>query len=405
MSELLADTTQKKAALKELIRNLHQGADPQRAKKEAAGLLKSLTPAEIAEIEGELIQEGTPREEMERLCDVHLAVFQEALERERPREEMEHPIQILMAEHQLLLELAAKLEGTVVEISRAATQSAAARAIQELKDIAQDFRASENHYLREENVLFPYLEKHGVVEPPIIMWREHDRIRQLKKGLYSAAADAERMTPHELSEHLRDVAEQLAATLESHFYKENNILFPAAQQLLSAEEWAETVRQFGQIGYWKVLPSSLTAPSGPPEAGPDTAADGEIPFAVGSLPVEALEPILNVLPVDLTFVDDKDTVRYFSQTRERVFPRTAAIIGRKVQQCHPEKSVHVVNQILDDFRNNRRDSAEFWIQSGGHFIVIRYYAVRRDGRYLGCLEVTQDATGIRALEGERRLLQ
>ncbi len=316
----------------------------------------------------------------------------------------EHPIQLLMKEHELLLELGGQLENTVREMVDA-PDPAGGPAILRLKEIARQFQASRNHYLREENVLFPYLEKHGIVGPPAIMWQEHDKIRALKKTLCEGADAAGNLPAEELGKRLQGVAEELTAMLESHFYKENNILFPAALEVLTDEEWASTLRQFGEIGYWKVLPAGQTAAKETEETAPaPIPVDGEVPFAIGSLPLQALEPILNTLPVDLTFVDAQDTVRYFSQTRERIFPRTAAIIGRKVQQCHPEKSVHVVNQILEDFRNNRRDSAEFWIQSGGHFILIRYYAVRREDRYLGCVEVTQDATEIRALQGEKRLL-
>ncbi len=128
-------------------------------------------------------------------------------------------------------------------------------------------------------------------------------------------------------------------------------------------------------------------------------------FEIGSITKDELEALLNTLPVDITFVDKEDTVRYFSQNKERIFPRAKAIIGRKVQQCHPQKSVHVVNQILDDFRNGRRDLAEFWIQLEERLILIRYFAVRsKDNEYLGCLEVTQDITDLKKIEGEKRLL-
>lgn len=128
-------------------------------------------------------------------------------------------------------------------------------------------------------------------------------------------------------------------------------------------------------------------------------------FEIGSITKDELEALLNTLPVDITFVDKEDTVRYFSQNKERIFPRAKAIIGRKVQQCHPQKSVHVVNQILEDFRNGRRDLAEFWIQLKERLILIRYLAIRsKDNEYLGCLEVTQDITDLKKIEGEKRLL-
>ena len=130
-----------------------------------------------------------------------------------------------------------------------------------------------------------------------------------------------------------------------------------------------------------------------------------IPLDVGGLTAEQINLLLTHLPVDVTFVDENDEVRYFSETRERLFPRSPAIIGRKVQLCHPPTSVHHVQQILDDFRTGQRDVAEFWIQMSGLFIHIRYFALRdKQGVYRGTLEVSQELSHLRALEGERRLL-
>jgi DUF438 domain-containing protein len=115
--------------------------------------------------------------------------------------------------------------------------------------------------------------------------------------------------------------------------------------------------------------------------------------------------LLKHLPLDVTFVDEHDTVRYYSGTPDRIFPRSPAVIGRRVQNCHPSGSVHIVNRILDSFRQGKQDVAEFWISLGGKFVHIRYFAVRdAAGAYKGCLEVSQDATAIRNLQGEKRLL-
>jgi len=114
---------------------------------------------------------------------------------------------------------------------------------------------------------------------------------------------------------------------------------------------------------------------------------------------------LDTLPVDITFIDKDDVVRYFNQSKDRIFPRTKAVIGRKVQQCHPQKSVHVVNKILEDFKSGKRDRVEFWIDMNGRKIFIRYFPVRsKEGNYLGTIEVTQDITDIKKIEGEKRLL-
>ena len=125
----------------------------------------------------------------------------------------------------------------------------------------------------------------------------------------------------------------------------------------------------------------------------------------GEIRKEVLGAVLDALPMEMSFVDENDTVRYFNKNGDRIFPRPPAVIGRKVQDCHPQKSLHKVNQILDDFKNNKRSSAEFWIDLKGRKIYIRYFAVRdKNGKYLGCLEVSQDITDIQKIKGEKRLL-
>ncbi len=135
-------------------------------------------------------------------------------------------------------------------------------------------------------------------------------------------------------------------------------------------------------------------------------ADGpRVPLDTGSLSAEQINLLLTNLPVDISFVDENDAVVYYSAVPRRIFPRSPGVIGRKVQNCHPPKSVDVVERILKAFRSGERDVAEFWIESGGRFILIRYFALRDEsGAYRGTLEVSQDATAIRALRGERRLL-
>ena len=137
----------------------------------------------------------------------------------------------------------------------------------------------------------------------------------------------------------------------------------------------------------------------------EAAPEKMMQLETGALSKEEVEAILNALPVDVTFVDKGDTVRYFNKAGKRIFVRTKAVIGKKVQQCHPQKSVHVVNKILESFKAGEKDVAEFWIQGGNRLVHIRYFAVRdKDGKYLGTMEVTQDITDIKKIEGEKRLL-
>jgi DUF438 domain-containing protein len=134
-------------------------------------------------------------------------------------------------------------------------------------------------------------------------------------------------------------------------------------------------------------------------------SDVELDLSTGKLSREQIDMMLKSLPLDISFVDEQDEVRYYSDTPRRIFPRSPGVIGRKVQNCHPQKSVHIVQKILDEFRAGRKDTAEFWIETKGKFIHIRYFAMRdADGNYEGTLEVPQDVTEIRKLEGEKRLL-
>jgi DUF438 domain-containing protein len=165
--------------------------------------------------------------------------------------------------------------------------------------------------------------------------------------------------------------------------------------------------QWGEFGAGLVEPEVgwRPTPAATPTQVAAVAGDDAVAFPSGHLTPRQLRAMLDTLPLDVTFVDADDRVAYFSEGKDRVFARNRAIVGRRVQDCHPPASMHVVQQIVDDLRAGARDVAEFWIELHGRFVHIRYFAVRDEaGRYLGCLEATQDVTPIRALTGERRLL-
>lgn len=398
---------ERKRKLKEMIRKLHDGAPPEQVKQQFKQLIAGVDSEDIARVEEELIKEGMPREEIRRLCDVHLLVFKEALQGERPLAPPDHPVGILMEEHKILLEYSGSLVKVLAELQKPGQAALMSGQTEHVDHIVKHLKDSEKHYLREENVLFPYIEKHGVTEPPKIMWMEHDEIRRIKKSLYSLADDRKGKPVAEWARSMEPEAKALAEMLASHFNKENNVLFPTAMKLFKESEWDSVRKEFDEIGY-----CCFTPPRGvprkeptPEKAPPAAAAKGEIAFRTGKLTVDELTAILNALPVDISFVGKDDTVRYFSDNKDRIFVRTTAVLGLKVQQCHPQKSVDRVEQILRDFREGKRDKAEFWINLKGRMIHIRYFPIRSaGGEYLGCLEVTQDVTDIRKLEGEKRLL-
>ncbi len=400
---VMAGQDDRKETLKSLIRRLHEGEDAAKVRAEFKELLRGVPVSEIVEIEEELIAEGIPREKIHLMCDAHIEMFKESLEQAKVSAPKGHPIHTLMEEHKALLDFAARLKKLADAIKSRGGLDGADDDLAELDRIVRHLKDSEKHYLREENALFPVLEKHGITEPPRIMWMDHDRIRDLKKRLYALAEDPASVDFDEFTAGLAELGVGLSELLAAHFFKENNILFPMALQTVADREWEQIGADFAGIGYCCFSPAVEL--EGAVEPARAALSEGVVEFETGSLSVEELENILNSLPVDITFVDKDDRVRYFSQTKDRIFVRAKSVIGREVRQCHPQKSLHLVNRILDDFKSGRRDAAEFWIELNGRFILIRYFPVRdREGNYLGCLEVTQDITDIRKLEGEKRLL-
>ncbi len=385
MSELMSK--EKKEALRGILSRLHSGESPEALKEEFKGLLEGVTPLEIAQIEAELVKEGTPRAELERLCDVHMALFRESLAT-GPDVPDWHPVNILLEEHKGMLTAVERIWKLAPDGSELA---------EEIRSLARKLADTESHYAREENVLFPYLEKHGITEPPAIMWMEHDRIRTERKAVIELVESG---APGKL---LGMKARGLYELLSGHFQKEGKILFPSGLEVITESEWVAIRREFDAIGYSPFAPEVPAAPA--TEEVQEEGPGEEIRFAAGALSPRELSAVLDSLPVDITFIDRDDRVRYFNQSKDRIFVRSPAIIGRAVQNCHPEKSVAIVNRILDEFKAGARDVAEFWINMGGRTVYIRYFPVRdENGEYLGTLEVTQDITKIRSLDGEKRLL-
>ncbi len=395
---------EKKKMLKEVIKALHAGARPDELKEKFKEVLKDIGPVEISKVEEELINEGMPREELLRLCDVHLAVFKESLEKTRSGVAPGHPIHILLKEHDLIKGYVQAIADLLPRVEQAKGLAEIRDELPEIGELLGNLKEYNKHQVREENSLFPYLEKHGVTQPPAIMWTEHDEHREQIKKASEILEDSEVLWFQEFKERLLPRLKALTDLIPKHFYKEENILFPAALKLISDEEWREIKASMDDLGYCHFTPKEAIGKK--VELSEEVKErKGEIAFETGSMTKEELEAMLNSLPVDITFVDQEDTVRYFSQPGERLFPRAKAIIGRKVQQCHPQKSIDRVNQVLNDLRSGKRDSAEFWINLGEKKVYIRYFAVRdKAGRYLGTLEVTQDIAQIKKIEGEKRLL-
>jgi DUF438 domain-containing protein len=394
------DRQQRIAMLGHIIAELHDGGDVATAQQQFAKAVGDVDASEIAAMEEEMIRGGLPVSEVQRLCDVHVGAFRQALDGKKElAPPAGHPVHTYMADNQMILKLANRL----AEIGRAmaADLSLVPNFLPQIEILLARYDGLDNHYKRKENQLFPLLERHGITGPSQVMWGVHDQIReqwkQLKKAVDTGA-----------HQRLIDEIPALGRSLVEMIYKEEKILFPMAMEKLLPAEWDEVKQGENELGYLLAKPAiSLPLAGGNISSSSHrTPLDaGLLNLSTGALTLEIVDLLLRHLPLDLSFVDENDVVRYYSEGKERIFPRTPAAIGRTVQNCHPPKSVATVNRILDSFRAGLRDVAEFWIPMGPRFIHINYFAVRdSQGRYRGCLEVTQDIAKIRNLTGERRLL-
>ncbi|MCP5460607.1 MAG: DUF438 domain-containing protein [Thermotogae bacterium] len=391
MSELF----NKEEFLKGLIRRLHEEPDKlENIREDFMRVVRELTPVEIAQVEQKLVEEGMPPESIQLMCNIHLDVFKEALDEDSIDVGSWHPLHILIEEHRDILNRTKELRDLTGKIISGNYDG---EDIRRLQSSIQYLDSLEAYFSKEENVLFPYLERHGLVQPPAIMWKEHDEVRNLRKKMKIEYENLKNGDPNKVNE----LAITISELFTNHIYKEHKILFPSALKLLSNNEWESIRVEFDEIGYFSFEPMPFVSSE---EVSKNNGVEGLVNLGSGFLKVDQLLLMLNSLPFDITFVDENDTVRYFSEGKERIFVRTRAIIGRKVQNCHPQKSAHVVNRILEDFKNGVRDVAEFWLNLGPKIVHIRYFALRDTlGKYAGTLEVTQEISSIKALEGEKRI--
>ncbi|HPX25722.1 MAG TPA: DUF438 domain-containing protein [Treponemataceae bacterium] len=406
MSELINNSEVRKKKLKELILKLHGGHDQEKVKQELIQNLSSIPYGEVVEVEQELIDEGLPQEEVLKLCDVHAAVLDGSIDLSASKKIPEgHPIDVMIKENAELKKLCAQIK-TSFSSFPSLTPENLSQEILKLRGFYNALYDVDKHYLRKEYLLFPYLEKAGISGPPKVMWGKHDEIRELIKGSIELLS-TESVTLGELAASAELILVPAVTQVSDMTKKEEEILFPMSLDTLNESQWYEIHKQSLEIGFCLYDP--------PHSWKPDWAEDdeleqmnktgGTIQLPSGSFSVEELLAILNNLPVDMTFVDRNDKVKYFSQSKDRIFQRNRAILNRDVRLCHPPASAHIVDKIIDDFKQGKADKAPFWINMGGKMIHIEYFALRNEkGEYLGTLEVSHNVQVYRDLTGEQRIL-
>ena len=375
----------------------------------------TITPAEFALAEQKMEDLGVKNAEFEVKIDELISVFKKSLEKVSiDNLEKGHPLDTFIKENDAIKALIAELRVSEKHIDQHNIDH------QYWQTAYDKLWRINTHYVRKENQLFPFLESKGFDKPSIVMWALHDDVRRLIK-FYRSLLDEKNY------EELFDTQEMMFTAVEDMIFKEEKILWPTSLELLDLEEWIDIRKGEDEVGYcliekppmwnpgWKhpseAVKTNGTAAGEKAEAVPFTGNGsprggiGGINLEVGAITPEQINLIFKYLPFDVTYVDEYDEVRYYNKGEDRVFPRSPGIIGRQVKYCHPPKSVHVVEKIINAFKRGEKDEANFWINFQDKFVYIQYFAVRDNGgNYKGVLEITYDAKTVRSLEGEQRLL-
>ncbi len=405
MSELINNSKNRKEKLKELILKLHSGHSEQQVRHELIETLQQIPYDEVVEVEQELIESGLPQEEVLRLCDVHGAVLHGNINLSASKQVPEgHPIDVMFKENVELKTLANQILSLIKMISE--SQMFDNNLILKLRGFYNALFDVDKHYKRKEYLIFPFLENYGITGPPKVMWGKHDEIRELIKGSIELL-QSENITVDEFLASSEIILLPAINQVVDMTKKEEEILFPMTLDKLTDADWYEIEKQSLEIGFCLYDPSKTWKPEWVKE---DTLPEmnkltGNIQLPSGNFSVEELLAIFNHLPIDITFVNKDDKVKYFSQGKERIFQRNRAILNRDVRLCHPPASTHIVDKIIDDFKSGKEDRAPFWINMSGKMIHIEYIALRNEkGEYLGTLEVSHNIQEYRDLKGEQRIL-
>lgn len=407
MSELINNSRNRIDELKKLILDLHKGEDIETVKSKLNNALGSIPYGEVVQAEEELITEGFDREEILQFCDLHTEALKGNIDTSFAKQvQPGHPVDIFIKENREIEKVIGQIKHLFAEVSVKNENDNAVTFFYSLREMFNSLMDIEKHYQRKENLLFPFLEKYNITGPPMVMWGKHDEIREFLKSCYSIFDESKETTVETFIGFVDLMFRPTVKAVSEMIYKEEKILFPMCLDTLTDIDWYEIKQQSDDFGYCLFYPEVEWVPNFAVEESKKNESSDRIRLETGSFTKEELESVLNNLPFDITFVDKDDKVRFFSHGKDRIFQRAKTILGRQVQFCHPPSSVHIVNQIVEDFKSGRQDSAKFWINLHGKFVHIAYYAIRNEkGEYLGTTEISHDINEYRNINGERRILQ
>ena len=399
MKDRAVQTNERQEKLKELIVRLHDGESEEVIKEEFALHFDTVSPLEISVLERKLMkEEGMQAEEIMRLCNVHVAIMADYVEDpdsipddfNKPG----HPVHVLKEEN-LALEAALMRIRNLLEIYVEEADDEIKKGLAKQIDLIWAF---DNHYTRKETSFFPIMERLGNTAPPQVMWGVDDEIRDLYKA-FKAAFESDEI------DQLMPLFSEFEYEMQEMIVKEEKILIPMVSETFTEDDWISIAEEMDEIGYTIVKPIARWNFKRVKRAVEEVSEEGELPLGTGSLSLKELDRILDLLPLEITFVDKDEIVQYYDNGEaEKLLPRFPSAIGRDVMKCHPPKVHDTVSQLIADLKAGKKDKQEAWFKrKDGVFVYIEYIALRDEaGEFLGILETVQDITELAEITGEHR---
>lgn len=395
---------QRQDVILKILHYIQDGGDFVTAKKMFQDEFDQVDVSEITAAERELIAQGLDPREIQYLCNVHADVFKGSIKDNGENPDFAtpgHPVHTIKLENLVISSLIN--DALLDDLKRwNAGEDTLAKIRQELSDLA----TIDKHYRRKETSLFPLMTKYGITAPPQVMWGVDDKIRKLIRD----AADLANQ-PNPNHQELTQAIQKASHEVLEMIFKEEEIMIPMIDEVASPQDWYNVKQEEADIGYTLIQkPMNWKPKLEEPAPNPQTSASLNqlsslvLNFKEGSLNLEQLNAILDLLPFALTFVDADDKVVYFGGAA-KIFPHSKNAIGNSVYSCHLPESVPVVKRILDDLRHGRKKEYDFWFTPKrlGQTLYLKYIAVyNREEKYLGCLEVAQNITEIKKLKGEKK---
>ena len=406
MSEFINNSSQRKDKLRSLLLKVHAGEDVASIRKELIEALTNVPYNEVMEVEQEMINSNLLTEqEILEFCDIHTDILDGNIDQSGAKAiPAGHPVDTFKKENVALKKETEKAHNLIATVN-ALTADKLPGFVMQLRTFFNALSDIDKHYKRKEYLLFPYLEKHLITGPPKVMWGKHDEARILLNDSIKALK-GNITSVNQIKAIIKDNLKLTLEMIDGMIMKEEEILFPMAMDTLTEEEWYKIYTETLEFGFCLIDPEEEWKPAGVTIEKQKYVNAGAIQLSSGAFDIKQLEALFLHLPIDITFVDANDKVAFFSHSPNRVFERNRSIIGRDVRMCHPPSSVNIVEQIIADFKSGKENKAVFWMSNFmGRFIYIEYSAVRdKENNYLGVVEVTQDITAMRKLEGDQRLL-